>query len=346
MGAGTGAQAGRRPPTMEDVAARAGVSRAQVSIVLRGAPGAGEATRERVRQAAADLGYRPDSRARLLGRTRTHLLGVAFGVQHAFHGDLVEALYAAAEPAGYDVALSAVAPSRDETRAVDALLDYRCEALVLLGPQAPPEALGRLAARLPTVVVARKVDVPGVDVVRTDDADGLRQAVEHLAGLGHRRITHVDGGRAPGATERRRGYRTTMRRLGLADGAAVVPGGIDEDDGAAAAQALLAAASPPTAVVAFNDRCALGVLETLRRHDVAVPADVSVMGFDDIRLARLSHVGLTTVAQDAGAMARRAVECAVRRLEDPAAGDTTQPGASEVIAPSLVLRRTTGRPRG
>ena len=103
-----------RRPTMEDVAARAGVSRALVSIVFRDAPGAGEQTRARVRAAAAELGYRPDTRARLLGRSRTGLVGVVFGVRHTFHTDLVESLYTAAEPAGYE--------AMDDRRAVKVLV--------------------------------------------------------------------------------------------------------------------------------------------------------------------------------------------------------------------------------
>lgn len=125
-------------PTLADVASRAGVSTALVSIVMRGAKGAGEATRERVLQAAREIGYRPDARARLLRSHRSHLLGVQFGLQHPFHSDLVEGIYAAAEPAGYQIALSAVAAGRGEQRAVETLLDDRCEALILLGPQAPP----------------------------------------------------------------------------------------------------------------------------------------------------------------------------------------------------------------
>ena len=111
-----------RRPTLEDVAARAGVSRALVSIVIRDAPGASPATRERVRRAADELGYQPDARARLLSRGRSRLLGVVFGVQHAFHGDLVDGLYPAAGRAGYDIALSAVTPRRDEQDAVRSLL--------------------------------------------------------------------------------------------------------------------------------------------------------------------------------------------------------------------------------
>ena len=144
-----------RRTTLADVAARAGVSTALVSIVMREVPGASAATRERVLAIADELGYRPDSRARLLRRSRSRLLGVVFGVQHAFHGDLVDGLYAAADRVGYEIALSAVTPSRDEERAVGSLLQDRCEALVLLGPQAPAAYLATLAARLPVVVVAR-----------------------------------------------------------------------------------------------------------------------------------------------------------------------------------------------
>src|SRR5918994_646277 len=127
----------RRRATLADVAAHAGVSVALVSIVMRDAAGASAATRERVRRAAEELGYRPDSRARLLRRTRSRLIGVVFGVQHPFHGDLVSGLYQAADRIGYELALSAVTAARDEPRAVRSLLQDRCEALILLGPQAP-----------------------------------------------------------------------------------------------------------------------------------------------------------------------------------------------------------------
>src|SRR5688500_18120927 len=204
---------------------------------MRDVPGASGESRRRVLQAADELGYRPDARARLLRSSRTRLLGVVFGVQHAFHGDLVGGLYRAAEQRGYELALSATTPERDERRATAGLLQDRCEALVLLGPQSPVGELAGLAARLPLVVVARAVRHRAVDVVRTADAEGARLAVDHLVALGHRRIAHVDGGRAPGAAERRRGHRAAADHHGVA--AIVVSGGPTEDDGAAAARALL-----------------------------------------------------------------------------------------------------------
>ncbi|WP_369135187.1 LacI family DNA-binding transcriptional regulator [Modestobacter sp. I12A-02662] len=326
-----------RRPTLADVAARAGVSTALVSIVLRDAPGASAATRERVRQVAAEIGYRPDSRARLLRSSRSRLLGVVFGVQHAFHGDLVSGLYAAAERVGYELALSAVTPGRDERRAVAGLLQDRCEALVLLGPSSPTAALADLATRLPVVVVARPVRSTAVDVVRTADDEGMHLAVEHLLALGHRDVVHVDGGRAPGAAERRRGYREAVRRAGLP--ARTVPGGLAEDDGAAAARALLAGPLP-TAVTVFNDRCALGVVDVLRRAGGSVPGDVSVVGYDDSRIARLTSVDLTSVAQDVEQLTTLAVTRAVERLDGvPVARRDL------VVPPRLVVRSSTAPPR-
>ncbi|MCO7239248.1 LacI family DNA-binding transcriptional regulator, partial [Aeromicrobium sp. CnD17-E] len=142
--------------TLADVAREAGVSVALVSIVMRDAPGASDATRARVRDVADRLGYVPDQRARLLRSTDTRLLGVTFDLHQPFHGDLVEHLYAAAADHGYDVAISAVAPSRDERSAVQALRRERCDALVLLGPDLSPDELAALGADLPTLVVARR----------------------------------------------------------------------------------------------------------------------------------------------------------------------------------------------
>ncbi len=336
----TGSRApGARPVvTMADVAARAGVSRALVSIVFRGAPGASPENRERVMRAAAELDYQLDTRARLLGSKRSRTVGVVFGLHREFHGELVEELYAAAEGTGYDLALGASAPTRDERRAVQGLVEQRCEAVVLLGPLLPRADLEALAERLPVVVVARTVRSDAVDVVRTDDVAGARLAVEHLAGLGHRSIAHVDGRRAPGATERRNGFRRAMSDLGLGDGSRIVPGGMAEEDGEQAAEALLQG-EPVTAVTAFNDHCAAGLLATLRSRGLRVPGDLSLVGYDDSHLAGLASVALTTVAQDAQALATRALGLALARAEEPA-----RPAREVVVAPSLVVRRTTAGP--
>jgi DNA-binding LacI/PurR family transcriptional regulator len=319
------------------VAARAGVSKSLVSIVMRGEPGASAETRQRVLDVAGQLGYHPDSRARLLRSGRSRLLGAVFGIQHAFHADLVTDLYTAARETGYELALSAVTPDRDEKDAIGGLLQDRCEALILLGPQSPTARLAQLATRLPVIVLARGVRSAAVDVIRTADADGLRQAVDHLVELGHRRIAHIDGGPAPGAADRRRGYRDAMHHHGLDTEARIIPGGLTEEDGAAAAQALLE--DPPTAVTVFNDRCATGVLDVFGHKGLTVPEDVSVVGYDDSRLARLAHINLTTIAQDTTTMTKLAVARAIDRIDR-----STITHREIVVPPHLVIRGTTGPP--
>ncbi|ABS05618.1 LacI family DNA-binding transcriptional regulator [Kineococcus radiotolerans] len=327
-----------QPVTMADVAARAGVSRALVSIVLRGVPGASATNRERVLRAAAELDYHPDERARLLGSGRSRRLGVVHGLHEPFHGELLDALYAAVAGTPWRLTLEPRSRTRPEPAAVRALLDQRVEALVLLGPGSGRAALQELGARVPVVVVARALPRVDAGVVRTDDDAGARLAVEHLLALGHRRVVHVHGGRAPGAAERRAGYRRAVREAGLRP--ELVAGGGDGAAGEAAAAALLAG-PPPEAVLAFNDECAAGLLHALRARGTAVPADVSLVGFDDSTVAALSTVSLTTVAQDPAALARHAVAEAVARVE----GDTDRPEV--VVAPRLVVRgTTTGRARG
>jgi len=324
-----------RPPTLEDVAARAGVSRALVSIVVRGVPGASEATRQRVLAIADELGYRPDSRARLLAGRRTRLLGVTLALNNPFHADVAAGIYAAAEPLGYQVVLSAVTDARTAQRAVDTLLEDRCEAAILVGALVPNRALGALATRLPVVVVGQPARNSEVDVVRVADDAGMRLAVDHLVEGGHRSIVHVDGGRAPAAAERRNGYKAAMRRHGLADLIRVIAAGESEEDGAAAAR-LLADEGVPDAVLTYNDRSAVGLLDVFVRSGIVVPDDVSVVGFDDSQVARLPYLRLTTVSQDAARLAALAVERAVARLEQHQVD-----GREIILAPHLVVRGTT-----
>lgn len=330
-----------RRPTLEDVARAAGVSRALVSIVIRQAPGASDETRRRVLQVAAHLGYRPDARARLLARSRTQLIGVVFNVQHAFHADLLAGIYDAADAVAYEVVLSGTTPGHDERRAVDALLGYRCDALVLLGPDAPDQQIADLAARLPVVVVGRRIVHGNVDTVRTDDAAGMALAVDHLVDLGHRDIVHVDGGPGSKASDRRRGYRAAMARCGLVDHICIIPGGQTAEAGVTAAVAVAALDRAYSAVVTFDDDCASGLVDGLRTAGLGVPADFSVVGYDGGRLSRSAQGSLTTVAQDAGALASLAVRRAVARLAGNAGVDR-----DVVLDPTLVVRRSTARVAG
>ncbi|WP_327320607.1 LacI family DNA-binding transcriptional regulator [Streptomyces sp. NBC_01235] len=324
---------------MADVAARAGVSRALVSIIFRGQPGASEETRERVLRIADEIGYHPDSAARLLARGRSRTLGVMFTVHQAFHTDLIAGIYPEAEHLGYDVLLSAATEGRSEAKAVEALLSHRCEALILLGSDAEAAYLDELGKRTVAVSVSRRVPGARVDFVHSAEGEGVRQAMEHLVELGHRRIVHLDGGRGPGSAERRRAYRAAMRRHGLDSEVRVIPGDHTEHSGIETGHLLLAERNEgqplPTAVLAGNDRSAMGLLMSFTRAGVEVPRDLSVVGYDDSHLSHLMPIGLTTVRQDAVLMAEHAVRFAVERLENP----ELEPREA-VLDPKLVVRGT------
>lgn len=323
-----------------DVAERAGVSTATASLVLRGRPGPSRASADAVRTAAAALGYRPDRTASLLARRRSHLLGVLLDITSPFHAELVRALDDEAADRGFDLVLSTVTRRRDEARAAETLLDFRCEALAVLGPSMPSAALDALADSVPTVVVGRE-GTPRVPGVLVSDDQGLELAVDHLVGLGHRRIAFVDGPRGTIATARRNGYRTAMRRHGLGEGVDVVPGGATEEAGVAAARILSSRVVPdrPSAVVCFNDRCAIGLRDAVSREGWSVPGDVSVVGYDDSPLARLGTVDLTSVSQEPEVLARATVE----RVAAVLRGDELDPG-DLVVSPRLAVRSSSAPP--
>lgn len=330
-----GSRRGRQGPTLVELAEAAGCSTSLASIVMRGAPGASDATRQRVMEAARSIGYRPDERARSLRRSSSGLIGVAYHVAEPFHADLVEGLYGA-EGDGFDLVLGAMVPCRDAERTIEPLLRQRCEAIILIGSMLPVARLRRIREEVPLVLVARQVRAAGIDVVRTDDRGGQRLATEHLIGLGHRMIAYVDGGQHPGAAMRRRSFRDTMAAHGLADRARVVPGGNTEEEGIRATRRILAEGERPTAISAFNDRAATGVLTMLIRAGLRVPEDVSVIGFDDARIARTAVTPLTTIRQDttlmAGVARERAAGLARQRF---VAGE-------QVLVPELTERESTG----
>jgi DNA-binding LacI/PurR family transcriptional regulator len=172
--------------------------------------------------------------------------------------------------------------------------------------------------------------------VRTDDAKGIGQAVNYLYDIGHRDIHHVDGGTDPGSADRRRAYRAAMRRHGLSAYAKVIPGAHNEAAGADAARAMLADRGLPTAVLAGNDRCALGLLDVFTRAGVDVPGDLSLIGYDDSHLSDNPRIDLTTVHQDANALAGHAVRMAVGLLE----GNLDR-NRDVVLEPVLMVRGTT-----
>jgi len=325
---------------MADVAVHAGVSRALVSLVFRDQPGASEQTRARIFRSADELGYRPDTAARMLARSRSGVIGVLVTMHNLFHADLVDAIYPVAEELGYDILLAATAPTRNERQVVESLIGHRCEGLILLGPTLTAEQLTSVGRQAPTVAIGRSAPGTGVSAVHAAEAHGVRQVVDYLVELGHADIAHIDGGTLPGSAARRRAYRACMQRHGLADRIRILPGDHTEASGLAAAITLTTAAAPlPTAVFATNDRTAVGFLDGLRRVGLQPPRDISIVGYDDSPLAQLAHIDLTTVNQDPARLGELATRSIADRLENP-----DNPPRDIAVQPKLIVRGTAGPP--
>src|SRR5882757_7751335 len=335
-----------RAPTIIDVAARAGVSKSLVSLVLqgKGPPLVSEERRALVLDAVTELGYRPNTMARGLVRRRTGLVGVLVSdLRNPFFADLAESVDAEAARRGYRAVLAA--GHRDAAReqlVVNDFLESRVEALVLLSPALSATAITRAVEGVPVVVEGRPTFRSArVDLVGTDDALGAELAVRHLVELGHQRIAHIAGS-APGAEARRKGYERAMRIHRCGQHIQVADCDETDSGGYEAARRLLDGTTGPTrpsAVFAVNDVVALSVLAAAEDLGIAVPEQLSVVGFDDIYLGGLRGVGLTTVAQPVAQIAASMVGALLERIEGT---EQTRPGVRTWLPPALTVRCTTG----
>ncbi|WP_282785444.1 LacI family DNA-binding transcriptional regulator [Nocardia sp. CC201C] len=330
-------------PTMEDVAARAGVSRALVSLVMRGSPKVSEHRRRAVLDAAKELGYQPHFLARSLASRTSNLVGVMVSdLRNAYFAEVVEGMDAAAQEAGLELILNTGRRSAARERgALESLLSFRPGGIILLSPVLPAAAIREAAQRCPVVLVSRTSNIAGVDTVNDDGETGAGLAVDHLVSLGHRRIVHFDGGAAFAAGPRRKGYTAAMERHGLEP--MVIASEHTDAAGAAAVWKLLNVFSPgtfPTALVCGNDFNAFGAMSALDEAGLRVPEDVSVVGYDNTSLAALRYVSLTTIDQPRTRIGQLAVAALTQRLRD----GRTEPLRSRV-EPALVVRSTTAPPR-
>jgi len=329
-------------PTILDVAHRARVSKSLVSMVIRGEEGVSPKSRDAVLRAIAELNYRPNVIARSLVQRRTRILGVMISdLRNPFFGEVVSGIQIRAEELGYRVLFNTGdrIPNLEEA-AVESLLELRADGLILAAPRVSDEVIERTCRAVPVVVLNRDTSATCSDSVTNDNITGAGLAVEHCVGLGHTRIAHIDGGTGAGASVRREGYLQAMRRLGLEANILTVEGAFTENGGYVAARELLQRSPLPTAIFAANDICAIGAMRALEEAGLRTPADVSVVGYDNTTLAALRQVSLTSVHQFGAGIGRLGVECLFERME----GTRTAP-RHEVVAPTLVVRTSTGPPR-
>jgi LacI family transcriptional regulator len=322
--------------TIADVALRSGVSTATVSRILSGSAPARPETRERVLAAARDLGYRPSAIARALKRRETRTLGlVVTDITNPFYPQVVRAVEVAAHELGYGIILANGGddPAR-ELAHLDLLVDRRVDGIIVASSRMTRHHAARLREiSVPVVLVNDPIAGSGLPTATADHRRGARLAAGHLVELGHRRIGHISAPSGHAAAGlRRRGVRDALRQL---DEPIVAVGDGGVDGGAAAVPELLRAGV--TGIVAYNDLTAIGALRALREQGARVPADVSLVGFDDIPMAAWTDPPLTTIRQHTEQLGRWAVE----RVVLGAIGGAEHRTERVLLEPELVVRSST-----
>lgn len=333
-----------RRPTINDVAARAGVSKSLVSLAIRGSDKVSEQSRVAIMEAAAELGYRPNAAARNLADRRSRTIGVLLHDLHnPIFAEVLDGVQEVARAHAYRTMLVTGHgdPEREEAE-LATLLEFQVEGLILISHRLDPAVARRAARECPVAIVMRHdITGPGISTVSTDDEAGARAATEHLISLGHRHIAHISGGTNAIALDRRAGYEAAMRAAGLTDLITVVDGDFSEARGRTAAQTLLGERPDITAVFAANDLSALGAMSAAQGMGMRTPDHLSVIGFDGMALSGLGPLALTTMAQPLEEMGRIAADHLFRRISAPRAR-TPQ----ETVLVSELRPRATTAPHG
>jgi DNA-binding LacI/PurR family transcriptional regulator len=332
----------REHPVMADVAKRAGVSMMTVSRVLNGHPRVRPETRERVELAIASLGYRANMAARTLAGGRSRILGVV-ATETAYFGpsNTLFGIEAAARARAHFVNFATLRRVEEgEMRStIQHLRNAHVDGAIVIAPS--PDAVAALTAEdfgLPLVIMSGD-DVPGYVTVSVDQQAGARAATKHLLELGHRRVHHVRGpSRWIDADAREKGWREELRAHSIRPTRPFI-GDWSSRSGYEIGRRV-AIRDDVTAIFVANDQMAVGLLLALAEAQVVVPAEVSVVGFDDIPESAYLQPPLTTIRQDFAELGRRGVDQLLRIID----GDNSDRHVT--LSPDLLVRRSTAPRRG
>jgi DNA-binding LacI/PurR family transcriptional regulator len=327
------------------VAKRARVSIATVSRTINNIPTVNAQMAKRVWEAIRELNYFPNTQARALVSGRSRLLGLIVSeITNPFFPELIQGFEEVAVESGYEILVSST--NYDPNRmslCIRRMLERNAEGVAIMTFGIEEPLLDQLADRnVPIVTVDVGPDRPGFSVLKVDYRHGIRQGVQHLAALGHRKIGFISGPkRLHSAQSRLSAFTSSLNECGIAPQPAwLLDGDHTLEGGIAAMETVLASGKVPTAVMCSNDMTAIGVLHKAYRTGVSVPDDLSVIGFDDIHMARVTIPPLTSIHMSRLDLARAAVMALRAHLEG------TIPDREQKIDTNLVVRETTGYPQG
>ncbi|MDY7542297.1 MULTISPECIES: LacI family DNA-binding transcriptional regulator [unclassified Cryobacterium] len=299
--------------TIKDVAALAGVSVATTSRVLSGNPATSADARSRVHAAVAELDYRPNAQARALRSTRTHAIGLLVpDVRNPFFADLAHTVEQAALVHGFVTLLGNANERKDQQdRYLDNLIARRVDGIIVAplgdGSGSIRSVVGR---EIPAVFIDRTIEGIDLPSVTTDSDTGIREAVDHLAALGHTRIGYIAGPQST-STGRER-YASFVRAAGdrglSLDPALIVFGDFQPESGSAAVRTLLALTEPPTALLVADSPMAFGAIGAIQELGLRIGTDVALVSFDDIDWLALLDPPVSVIAHSVADMGRIAVE--------------------------------------
>lgn len=320
------------PPTLKAIAKKAGVSYATVSMALNDDPKVAAETKERIRSLALEMNYVPNNFGRALQSRKSRIIGFLVpNLLSSFISEIFQGIGSAASENGYGL-LAAIAASGEKLDTqIRIFMEKRVDGLIVSGSS--PELLEKLSpferSGIPLVLASSQSSGRNIPNVITDNYTGGALATEHLVSLGHRRIAFAfyDGGESLSAKEKRyRGCRDTLKKHSLPARPALV-------DPAALLKALKSS-SAPTAIVAYSDDDAIRVKHAAESAGLKIPDDLSLTGFDDIKLASLPEYDFTTVAQEKEEIGRIAVEILLKKIN----GEAVE---SRVLTPKLIKRGST-----